>query len=124
MGGSIVMARGQRRFEILSLDQEKDYLRGEVEYFEDEDPAPVDPGLRKQAIEALENSSGRCPNQSQLKRHRRSGPSPFKFRVGAGVEDLDFQKCCSAAGRNRKGSGCLRNLRKDTSTRRQSTRKR
>ena len=38
-----LIARGQRRFEIMSLDQEKDYLRGEVEFFADEeDAAPVD----------------------------------------------------------------------------------
>src|ERR1700686_31484 len=33
-----VLTRGQRRFLIKSLDQDKDYLRGEVEYFNDEDP--------------------------------------------------------------------------------------
>src|SRR5512140_2626173 len=28
-----IVTRGQRRFEITSLDQEKDYLRAEVEFF-------------------------------------------------------------------------------------------
>src|SRR6185437_3827303 len=32
-----ILTRGQRRFIIRSLDQDKDYLRGEVEYFNDED---------------------------------------------------------------------------------------
>ena len=35
-----VIARGVRRFEILTLDEEKDYLRGLVEYFDDRDDAP------------------------------------------------------------------------------------
>ena len=39
-GSFDVNTRGKRRFTILSLDQEKSYLRGEVEFFEDEDPVP------------------------------------------------------------------------------------
>jgi hypothetical protein len=84
-----LIARGQRRFEIVSLDQEKDYLRGEVEYFFDEDGAPADAGLRQQAIEGLEKiqreldeSSERTPNPE----------NPFlSFELAQGVEDLDFQ---------------------------------
>jgi hypothetical protein len=84
-----LIARGQRRFEIMSLDQEKDYLRGEVEYFADDDPAPADAGLRQQAIEglekihrALDESSERTPDPE----------NPFlSFELAQGVEDLDFQ---------------------------------
>src|SRR6266567_8398446 len=35
-----VLTRGQRRFALVSIDQELAYLRGEVEYFEDTDPIP------------------------------------------------------------------------------------
>src|SRR5579871_6657722 len=42
-----VVTRGRRRFEIVSLDQEKDYLRGEVTYFDDEDESPANPELRR-----------------------------------------------------------------------------
>jgi ATP-dependent Lon protease len=84
-----LIARGQRRFEILSLDQEKDYLRGEVEYFFDEDTGPADAGLRRLAIEglekiqrALEETSGAPPNPE----------NPFlSFELVQSVEDLDFQ---------------------------------
>ncbi len=84
-----LIARGQRRFEIVSLDQEKDYLRGEVEYFFDEDTAPADAGLRQLAIEGLtkiqrafDESSERVPNPE----------NPFlSFELAQGVEDLDFQ---------------------------------
>ena len=84
-----LIARGQRRFEIVSLDQEKDYLRGEVEFFADEDAAPADADLRRQAIEelgkiqqALDESSERKPDPE----------NPFlSFELAQGVEDLDFQ---------------------------------
>jgi ATP-dependent Lon protease len=85
-----LVARGQRRFEIVALDQEKDYLRGEVEFFADEeDAAPVDAGLRQRAIEglekiqrALEETSGAPPDPE----------NPFLgFELAQRVEDLDFQ---------------------------------
>jgi len=84
-----LIARGQRRFEIVSLDQEKDYLRGEVEYFADEDAAPADAGLRQQALKglekiqlALEETSGAPPDPE----------NPFlSFQLAQAVEDLDFQ---------------------------------
>src|SRR5205085_2289409 len=36
-----VMTRGERRFEIEGLNEEKDYLRAQVTYFDDEDAATV-----------------------------------------------------------------------------------
>ncbi len=42
---------GYRRFEIEELDESMDYLRGHVEYFDDEfDPAPPDESLIQRAI--------------------------------------------------------------------------
>jgi Lon protease-like protein len=89
-----VMARGQRRFEILSLDQEKDYLRGEVEYFEDEDSAPVHPELRKRASEALEKIRRALPElkENALKENPLDPDHPLlSFELAQEVEDLDFQ---------------------------------
>src|ERR1019366_7592294 len=45
-----VMTRGQRRFEIVSLNQEKEYLQAEVEFFDDDDLAPVPAELRDRAL--------------------------------------------------------------------------
>jgi ATP-dependent Lon protease len=45
-----ILTRGQRRFEILSLNDEKPYLRGEVEFFDDEDSAPLTPEVREKAL--------------------------------------------------------------------------
>jgi len=46
-----VLTRGQRRFEILSLNEEKDYLQAEVNYFDDEDAGDPAPELRLEALE-------------------------------------------------------------------------
>jgi Lon protease-like protein len=45
-----LLALGQRRFRILSVDQDKSYLRAEVEYFNDEEVSDVPAELRQQAI--------------------------------------------------------------------------
>src|SRR3972149_7577395 len=47
-----ILVRGQRRFELSELDQEKSYLRGAAEFFEDEDAGlSTDDFRRKQAIQ-------------------------------------------------------------------------
>jgi Lon protease-like protein len=45
-----IVTQGQRRFEIASLDQEKDYLQGWVDFFDDEDEEPVPEELREEAV--------------------------------------------------------------------------
>jgi Lon protease-like protein len=44
-----LVAIGQRRFLINALDQEKSYLRADVEYFNDEDASEVPADLREKA---------------------------------------------------------------------------
>ncbi len=46
-----ILVRGQRRFEILMLDQEKSYLRGKPQFFEDEESEPPGEESRQQAIQ-------------------------------------------------------------------------
>ncbi len=47
-----LIAVGQRRFQIASLDEEKSYLRAEVEFFNDEDASEVPSELHNKAIAA------------------------------------------------------------------------
>jgi len=49
-----LVAVGQRRFQILSVDEEKPYLRAAVEFFNDDEAGAVSEQLRKQAIAAYE----------------------------------------------------------------------
>ena len=55
-----ILVHGQRRFELSGLDQEKSYLRGTAEFFEDEEagPSPADP-RRMQAIELYQEMAQR-----------------------------------------------------------------
>ena len=46
-----ILACGRRRFEIVMLNEEREYLQGEVEYFDDEDPAPAPPELQRTALQ-------------------------------------------------------------------------
>jgi Lon protease-like protein len=83
-----IMAVGRRRFEILLLNEEKDYLRGAVEFFDDEDnePAPAETIARVEAdfadLKSLEENSGEEP----------AAETPLSFRVGKSVPDLDFRQ--------------------------------
>ena len=38
-----ILVRGLRRFEIVELSGEKDYLQAEVSFFDDDDPGPAPP---------------------------------------------------------------------------------
>lgn len=46
-----IVAVGRRRFSVLSLNDEKTYLRASVEFFNDEQATDVPPELRAQAIQ-------------------------------------------------------------------------
>lgn len=75
-----VMTRGCRRFRISSVDEEKSYLRGEVEYFEDDDSTPVPPELTAKVLQAFHGMVGIRPENPYL-----------SFELARAVQDLDFQ---------------------------------
>jgi Lon protease-like protein len=83
-----ILTRGQRRFEIVSLNEDKEYLQGEVEYFDDDDLAPVAAELRDQALanyRALrELASARGHNDPDF------ADQQVSFQVAQAVPDLDF----------------------------------
>ena len=83
-----IQTRGQRRFEILSLNEEKDYLQGEVSFFDDDDSAPPPPELRDlalahyQSLRQLEATGGRGePNLADPQ---------LSFQLAQSLSDLDF----------------------------------
>jgi len=85
-----VMTRGQRRFTIASLDREKAYLRGEVEYFEDDEWTPVTPELRERAMKAFgqmkEAAGGQTPADTPDPEH-----PLLSFQLAQAVDDLGFK---------------------------------
>ena len=83
-----VLTRGQRRFEIASLNEEKDYLQAEVSFFDDEDADAPSGELRAEAIshyQALAKLPGAHPR-----------PDPdmadpqISFQLAYDLPDLDF----------------------------------
>jgi len=85
-----ILTRGQRRFEIESLDEELDFLRAEVRYFDDDDSAEAgtEPEIRKQVLrhfgllQKLSSAQGReAPNLEDPQ---------LSFQLAQALPDLDF----------------------------------
>jgi Lon protease-like protein len=99
-----ILTRGSRRFEILGINEEKSYLRGEVEFFDDDDPGPAPADLQERALVqyrgVLETGELRdaepALNDPQL-----------SFQLAQAVQDLDF---LSALLRNRSEPQRLKQL--------------
>jgi len=100
-----ILTRGQRRFEVVSLNEEKEYLQADVRFFDDDDfrPAPAD--LRSQALS----------NYRELRElgAAREGPEPdekdpqLSFSLAQALPDLNF---LSMLLRHRSEAGRLREL--------------
>jgi Lon protease-like protein len=83
-----VLTRGQRRFEIVSLNEEKDYLQAEVNFFDDDDSPAPSKELRDQAVS----------NYQTLARLPGADPHPdpdiadpqLSFQLAHHLPDLDF----------------------------------
>lgn len=83
-----VVTRGRRRFQIVSLDDEKAYLRGEVEYFDDETSELIPDELLDRALEAYRRLSQTTDDGApQPERTIRN----LSFRLADGIDDLDFR---------------------------------
>jgi len=83
-----IMTRGIRRFEIVMLNQEKPYLRGEVAYFDDDESDPAPTEVRTEALRLYQSwmefeekpaSSEAALDDAQL-----------SFQLAQGIQDLDF----------------------------------
>jgi ATP-dependent Lon protease len=82
-----LIAVGRRRFTILSLDNELPYLRGEVEYFDDESVEDVAPELRTRAIAAYE-SLMQVESPEMISEPQMDSPK-LSFQLAQVLSDLD-----------------------------------
>ena len=82
-----ILTRGSRRFEILGLNEDKSYLRGEVQFFDDDDPGPAPADLQEKALVQYRGllETGEV---------RDAAPSlndpQLSFQLAQSVEDVDF----------------------------------
>jgi len=84
-----ILTRGRRRFEVLLLNDERSFLRGAVEFFDDDEPDPSEPAsadlLRNvmAGFSELESVDTNAPNM---------GDPRLSFRLAQEVPDLGFRQ--------------------------------
>lgn len=100
-----VLTRGKRRFEVLSLNEDKTYLRAEVRYFEDDDFRPPPPELRQQALEHYQALS-KLESAREISEPDQEDPQ-LSFQLAQAVPDVNF---LSVLLRQRSETGRLREL--------------
>ncbi len=83
-----ILTRGRRRFEILSLNDDKSYLRGDVEFFDDEDPGPAAPELCDRALSQYR--SLRELSEADTDEEPAANDPQLSFHLAQLIPDLDF----------------------------------
>lgn len=82
-----ILTRGRRRFEIILLDQEKEFLRAAVNFFDDDDDDPAPADLRAITLAALkllpDEDLGDLPDPNDPR---------LSFKVGDKIPDLRFRQ--------------------------------
>ncbi len=85
-----ILARGRRRFEIMLLNDERPYLRGAVEFFDDEESRPAPEDLQRRAIESY-NQLQALSSSHPLENEEAANPR-LSFKLAASVPDLTFRQ--------------------------------
>lgn len=84
-----ILTLGARRFEILDLNQDKPYLQGQVNFFEDDASDLVPASLRHEALAAFQAwvESSRVESAAEPDR----ADEQLSFQLAQSVPDLSFQ---------------------------------
>lgn len=85
-----ILSRGRRRFEIMRLNDEKSYLRGSVEFFDDDNSDPATPDTRRRAIEGFNELQAISSNDPLEEAN--AGDPQLSFRLAQSVPDLTFRQ--------------------------------
>ncbi|HEX5430934.1 MAG TPA: LON peptidase substrate-binding domain-containing protein [Bryobacteraceae bacterium] len=85
-----ILARGRRRFEILLLNDERSFLRGAVEFFDDEQSDPASPEIQKRAIDGYNELQSLT--SSQELDNEEAGDPRLSFRLAQPVSDLTLRQ--------------------------------
>jgi Lon protease-like protein len=85
-----ILTCGRRRFEVVMIDEEKDYLRGEVQFFDDDDTDAPTP------LEAQHAALTQYKKLLEARVMQPPTPEPdlddpqLSFQLAQGLPDLDF----------------------------------
>jgi Lon protease-like protein len=85
-----VATMGRRRFQILSLDDEKSYLRASVEFFNDDNAEAVPARLRGRAVAAYKKLREALQEQPSIE--PRLDDPQLSFQLAQFVEDPDHRQ--------------------------------
>jgi Lon protease-like protein len=85
-----ILTQGRRRFEIVMLNDERTFLRGSVEFFDDEDAAPAAPEIRQRAIAGY--NAVRALSSSTPLDATETGAPQLSFHLAEPVPDLTFRQ--------------------------------
>ena len=82
-----ILTCGKRRFEVVMLNEEKDYLRGEVQFFDDDEtetpPLEVQHAALSQYKSLLESGAVQTPEPDL-------DDPQLSFQLAQGLKDVDF----------------------------------
>jgi Lon protease-like protein len=78
-----ILARGRRRFEVVMLNDERAFLRGSVEFFDDDEESAIAPDVRQRAIDGYQEVSSEKLDLDQPQ---------LSFRLAQPVSDLGFRQ--------------------------------
>jgi len=90
-----IMAVGRRRFEIERINDERAFLRGEVDYFDDDDEAAAEDGSRARAIAGY-NELRALTAEGPLSASETGAPR-LSFRLARAIQDLELRQTLLAA---------------------------
>src|ERR1700733_9153157 len=86
-----ILTRGRRRFEILMLNEERSFLRGSVDFFDDDEKAdPAAPDLQARAIAGYNQLQ--ALSSSQPLDTEGAGDPRLSFRLAQPLPDLGFRQ--------------------------------
>jgi Lon protease-like protein len=83
-----VLTRGCRRFEVVGLNEEKAYLQGEVEFFDDDEPGPAALELQEKAL--VQYRDLLAAGEFQQAADPVVTDPQLSFQLAQALEDLDF----------------------------------
>ncbi len=90
-----ILALGRRRFEITRVNDDRSYLRGEVDFFDDDEAAPAASEARRQAIEGY-NELQAMTAGVPLPAFEAAEPR-LSFRLAQPVTDLSIRQALLVA---------------------------
>ncbi|HVN05339.1 MAG TPA: LON peptidase substrate-binding domain-containing protein [Bryobacteraceae bacterium] len=84
-----ILTIGRRRFEVVMLDEEKDFLRGEVQFFDDDEDEAAPLALQHMALTQYKSLLESGAMQAPTPEPNLDDPQ-LSFQLAQGLQDLDF----------------------------------